>query len=199
MRRARPAASSARMDVLLEHHEFVAAEPRHEILGPQHLAQPFGHRAQQLVAAGMAERVVDLLELVEIDEQQRRQLFGALLGRQQLSDLVAEIDPVGQRREFVVARQMADPGFRVLAPSVMSSTSMTVPPPAIGWNVHDSARSVSKSGSVVMISLAANSRFPTGSACRSPPTSFRRRRRPRRCRTRWRLAARNRRRDSSFC
>ena len=85
-----------RMDVLLEHHELVAAEARDEILGPQHLAQPLGDRAQQLVAAGMAERVVDLLELVEVDEQQRRQLLGALLGRQQIAHLVAEIDPVGQ-------------------------------------------------------------------------------------------------------
>jgi hypothetical protein len=103
------------MDVLLEHHELVAAEPRHEVLGPQHLAQPFGHRAQQLVAAGMAERVVDLLELVEVDEQQRRQLFGALLDASRPPDLVAEIDPVRQRRQFVVARQMTDPGFRIAA------------------------------------------------------------------------------------
>jgi hypothetical protein len=66
-----------RLDVLLEHHEFVAAEARHEILRPQHVAQPVGDRAQQLVAAGMAERVVDLLELVEVDEQQRRQLVGS--------------------------------------------------------------------------------------------------------------------------
>ena len=64
-----------RLDVLLEHHEFVAAEPRHEILRPQHFAQAVGDRAQQLVAAGMTQRVVDLLELVEIDEQQRRQLL----------------------------------------------------------------------------------------------------------------------------
>ncbi len=101
------------MDVLLEHHEFVAAEPRHEVLRPQHLAQPVGDGAQQLVAAGMTERVVDLLELVEVDEQQRRQLLGVMRNRQQTLDLVAEIDPVGQRRQFVVARQMADPGFRV--------------------------------------------------------------------------------------
>jgi WD40 repeat protein len=52
--------------------ELVAAKPRHEVLRPQHLAQTVGDRAQQLVAAGMAERVVDLLELVEVDEQQRR-------------------------------------------------------------------------------------------------------------------------------
>ena len=63
-----------RLDVLLEHDEFVAAEASDEILRPQHFAQAVGDRAQQLVAAGMAERVVDLLELVEIDEQQRRQL-----------------------------------------------------------------------------------------------------------------------------
>ena len=36
----------------------------------------------------------------------------------------------------------------------MSSTSMTVPPPAIGWNVQDSDRFLLKSGSVVMMSLA---------------------------------------------
>jgi hypothetical protein len=35
-----------RLDVLLEHHEFVAAEPRHEILRPQHFAQATGDRAQ---------------------------------------------------------------------------------------------------------------------------------------------------------
>ena len=104
-----------RLDVLLEHDEFVAAEPRHEILGPQHRAQAVGDRAQQLVAAGMAQRVVDLLELVEIDEQQRRKLLGALLDRQQAADFVAEIDPVGKLGEFVVACQMADAGFRVLA------------------------------------------------------------------------------------
>ena len=102
-----------RFDVLLEHHEFVAAEPRHEILRAQHFAQPVGDRAQQLVAAGMAERVVDLLELIEVDEQQRRQLLGIVRNRQQTLDLVAEIEPVGQRRQFVVARQMADPGFGV--------------------------------------------------------------------------------------
>ncbi len=101
------------MNVLLEHDELVAAEPRHEILGPQHLAQASGDRAQQLVAAGVTECVVDLLELVEIDEQQRRQLLGALLDRQQPSDLVAEIDPVRECSEFVVAGQMADAGFRV--------------------------------------------------------------------------------------
>ena len=96
-----------RFDVLLKHHEFVAAEPRDEILRAQHRAQPVGDGAQQLVAAGMTERVVDLLELIEVDEQQCRQLLGIMRHRQKALDLVAEIDPVGKRRQFVVARQMA--------------------------------------------------------------------------------------------
>ena len=61
----------------------------------------------------MAERVVDLLELVEIDEQQCRELVGVVRKAQQALDLVTEIDPVGKRRQLVVARQMADLGLRV--------------------------------------------------------------------------------------
>ena len=100
------------MDVLLEHDELVAAEAGDEILRPQHLAQAVRHRAEQLVAAGMAERVVDLLELVEVDEQQRGHVVAAL-GRQQAPDLVAEIDAVRQGGEFVVAGQVADPRLGV--------------------------------------------------------------------------------------
>jgi hypothetical protein len=35
-----------RSDVLLKHHELVAAEPRHEILRAQHCAQAVGDGAQ---------------------------------------------------------------------------------------------------------------------------------------------------------
>ena len=59
----------------------------------------------------MTQRIVDLLELIEIDKQQRRQSLGIVRNRQQPLDFVAEIEPVGQRRQLVVARQMADPGF----------------------------------------------------------------------------------------
>src|SRR6185369_2505447 len=41
--------------------------------------------------------------------------------------------------------------------SVMSSSSTTAPPPAIGWNVHDSERPRAMSGSVVMMSRACES------------------------------------------
>jgi hypothetical protein len=103
----------AAADVLLEHDEFVAAEPRHEILRPQHLAQASRDRAQQLIAAGMAERVVDLLELVEVDEQEGRQRALIAWHGQEALDLVAEIDPVGQPRQRVIAGEVADAGFRI--------------------------------------------------------------------------------------
>ena len=61
----------------------------------------------------MAQGVVDLLELVEIDEKQRRQLHGIVRHAQKTLDFIAEIEPVGQRRQFVVTRKMADPGFRI--------------------------------------------------------------------------------------
>ena len=61
----------------------------------------------------MAQRVVDLLELVEVDEQERRQLVAAILDCQETSDFVAEIDPVGKLGEFVVPREVADLGLSV--------------------------------------------------------------------------------------
>jgi len=51
--------------------EFVAAQAGDEVIGTQLLIQPVGHDAQHLVADLVALRVVDVLEAVEIDEQQR--------------------------------------------------------------------------------------------------------------------------------
>ena len=76
-----------RVAVLDHHRELVAAEPRDEILGPQAGAQPQRDRDQQLVAGGMAEAVVDRLEVVEVDEQDRDL---AAAGRDRLLDLLGE-------------------------------------------------------------------------------------------------------------
>ena len=53
------------------HGELVAAEPRHDVLGPHGVGQPQRHVADQLVADRMAERVVDVLEVVEVDVEHR--------------------------------------------------------------------------------------------------------------------------------
>ena len=53
----------------LQDDELVAAEAGDDVGLADMAAQPVGDRAQQQVAARMAERVVDLLELVEVDEK----------------------------------------------------------------------------------------------------------------------------------
>ena len=65
-----------RRDVALEHDEFVAAETGDIVLGAEDRPQTIGHRAEQAVAGRVAEGVVDLLELIEIDEQQGRYFIG---------------------------------------------------------------------------------------------------------------------------
>ena len=85
--------------VLDHHRELVAAEARDHVLGAQARAQPRGDRHQQLVAGGVAEAVVDGLEVVEVDEQHRE--LAAPVGDRGL-DLVGEQRSVGEVRERVV-------------------------------------------------------------------------------------------------
>ncbi|PSK62574.1 hypothetical protein B0E53_05523 [Micromonospora sp. MH33] len=50
--------------------ELVAAEPRHQVLLADHLDQPGAHLDQQPVPHRVPERVVDVLEPVEVEQQQ---------------------------------------------------------------------------------------------------------------------------------
>ena len=50
-------------------HEFVAGIARHEILASHAAAQTLGDLLQHTVAGLVAERVIDVLEAVEVDEQ----------------------------------------------------------------------------------------------------------------------------------
>ena len=72
--------ASALLDLREENGELVAGQARQQRpldrtfaeFGGDDDAQPVGDHDQQLVAAGMAKAVVDVLEPVEIDEQHRR-------------------------------------------------------------------------------------------------------------------------------
>ena len=66
-----------------------------------------GHRLQQLVADMVSERVVDALELVDVDIEQRELLAAGGLAQLAL-DLFAEQHPVRQVGQRVVMRQMRD-------------------------------------------------------------------------------------------
>ena len=93
------------------HRELVAAEPRHQIVAAQRVRQPQRHVADQLVAHGMAERIVDVLEVVEVDIEHRgRRGAGAHFLDHGLEPL-AEENTVGQAAERIVHRKVPQPRF----------------------------------------------------------------------------------------
>ena len=55
--------------MLEQYGEFLASHAAHDVLSAQYLAQGLAEAAQQLVASRMAEAVVDLFEMVEIQHQ----------------------------------------------------------------------------------------------------------------------------------
>ena len=59
-----------------EHGELVAAEAGERVGGAQRAAQPARDLLEQPVAVGVAERVVDGLEVVEVDDHQHERLAG---------------------------------------------------------------------------------------------------------------------------
>src|SRR5947209_8921864 len=69
---------------------------------PQRLAQPDPHLSDQMVADLVAERVVHLLESIEIQQQYRRMTALAARGEQRLSDAVLQKQSIWQTRERIV-------------------------------------------------------------------------------------------------
>ena len=57
------------VDVLAEHRELVAAQPRHGVVRADGRPDPHRRLAQRVVARAVAEAVVEALEAVDVDEQ----------------------------------------------------------------------------------------------------------------------------------
>ena len=98
-----------------QHQEFVAAEARHQIGGAQAGGDAQRHRLQQPVAGQVAERIVDALEVVEVDEQQRQRRAVLAAGVRQLLEVLDEGGAVRQAGQRVVVREMVDARARQLA------------------------------------------------------------------------------------
>ena len=109
--------------LLQNDHELVAAEPRHDVARTQRAAQPAADLHQQHVAGVVAQRVVDDLEPVEIDEQQRKPPLVALGGLDRVPQHAVEHFAVGQVGQAVVRRQIFDafvrPGLFVGAVEIL--------------------------------------------------------------------------------
>ncbi len=82
--------------------ELVAAQAPERVDVAHDALQARGDGAQQLVADAVTERVVDALEVVEVDEQRRHRRLAAARAHQHLLHAVEDQRTVGQARERVV-------------------------------------------------------------------------------------------------
>ena len=88
-------------DVANEHGELVAAQPRHRVLGADGRLQSLADLAEQGVPDGVTQRVIDLLEPVEVDNQERE--GGPLPGEgpEGIGEPEVEEGAVGQPRQRI--------------------------------------------------------------------------------------------------
>ena len=92
--------------VVHQHHKLVAAQPGHGVARAQLLRKALCHLHQQRIAHGVAARVVDLLEIVEINVEHRPHLGGVEGTVQGMLHAVKQHAPVGQAGEAVEVRQL---------------------------------------------------------------------------------------------
>ena len=88
---------------------------RKDVRRPQTLTQTFGGPLKDQVACGMAERVVDVLEAIEIHEQHGQLLAPLLCPPDFAIDPLQEREPVGQAGQAVDIGQAGHPGLGRLA------------------------------------------------------------------------------------
>ena len=89
--------------------EFVAPHPGHRVLPADRVDQALADLSDQVVAGGVAQTVVDRLEVVQVDEEHADGLADPPGTDQFLFDPVLEESPVGQSGQRVVPGQMRDP------------------------------------------------------------------------------------------
>ena len=98
-----------------QHGELVAAEPRQQIGLAQPLAEHRGDRADQLVPCRMAEGVVHVLEVVEVQQQHGALASVARVPREVRLELVLEAAPVGEAGERIMVGEVLEPALEALA------------------------------------------------------------------------------------
>ena len=85
--------------------ELVAAEPGDHVVLPNARREALRDHREQLVAGGVAQAVVDRLEVVEVDEEHGEVLAALLAQPRELRDPFGEPNAVGEPGERVVVRR----------------------------------------------------------------------------------------------
>ncbi len=95
-------------DVLEQHRELVAAEARGGVGPADALVEAPRDLLQHLVARGVAEAVVDRLEVVEVEEDHREAALLAPAAGERVADALREQGAVGQAGDAVVERLVGE-------------------------------------------------------------------------------------------
>ena len=102
-------------DVRHQQGEFVAAKSGQRV-GRSHIRlQPFGDRLEQPVSDRMSQRIVDILEMIEIEIKHREAALAAARAFDRPGDLGDEDAAIGQSGEDVDLRHPLELVFRFLA------------------------------------------------------------------------------------
>jgi hypothetical protein len=95
--------------------ELVACQPACDRAARQRARQPFAQRLEYAIAGFVAEGVVDLLEIIDVDVQQHQATARARAARDGLVQQVLELQSVRHLGERVESCQVADAAFCALA------------------------------------------------------------------------------------
>ena len=97
-----------------QNREFVATDSAQDVGLPQTLLQGAGHGFEQVVARCVAKRVVDILEMVDINQQHRSRMAVAPRAFGLLCELLLEASPVEETGQHSRDR----PGTRGVPPAL---------------------------------------------------------------------------------
>ena len=106
---AQPLAQDARpleVDLATDHRELLAAVARQDVLGADRLRHHAGDGGQHRVAGQVTVGVVDLLEVVDVDEQQRQRLLVPDREADLRVQAIDEVAAVEGRRQTVAQRRL---------------------------------------------------------------------------------------------
>ena len=98
-----------------EHDELVTPHPGDEVGFTNSGAEPLGDDPQRLIADAVTHRVVDGLEVVEVDVGDSRGVAVTLGARELALELLGEQEAVGEPGQVVVVGEVADHLFGVHA------------------------------------------------------------------------------------
>ena len=121
-------------DFRKQDHEFIAALTADGVRTANAAISRLRHGLQQLVADRMPQRVVDVFEAIEIEEQHGQPVAVAPGQRDRLGEPVVQQHAVGQVGQKVVLSQMRQLELDIARASLTSRKTITAPVTCPSWS-----------------------------------------------------------------